>query len=322
MTCNPRWPEIEKGLIPGQQAQDRPDLVARVFKLKKDQVINDLTKCHIFGQCVAHLWVVEFQKRGLPHVHILIILAHGDRPKTKEEVDNIVSAELPPSPHEEGITEEEKATRKPLWDIVLNNMIHGPCGEHNPRCPCMENGVCTKKFPKSFSRATIVDEDISHPIYCRRSPEDGGQSAEKNGKTIDNRWVVPYNPFLSQQYSCHINVEICASPMASKYLYKYVTKGPDRAMVSTEVGQPTQDEITEYEDMRSVGSSEVSWKLFAFPIAENKPPVQVNKQLLILFNFIFTMYLRFSDYTLKISKMWSLLEVKKLLWLSRAERQS
>ena len=35
-----------------------------------------------------------------------------------------------------------------------------------------------------------------------------------------------------------------------------------------------RDKIKQYEDMRIVGSSEACWKLFAFPIAENKPPVQ------------------------------------------------
>ena len=67
--------------------------------------------------------------------------------------------------------------------------------------------------------------------------------------------------------------------MASKYLYNYVTKGPDRAMVSTNVHgadapQP-RNEIRDYEDMRSIGSSEACHKLFAFSIVENKPPVQV-----------------------------------------------
>ena len=28
MTCNPNWPEIKAGLMEGQTAQDRPDLVA------------------------------------------------------------------------------------------------------------------------------------------------------------------------------------------------------------------------------------------------------------------------------------------------------
>lgn len=48
---------------------------------------------------------------------------------------------------------------------------------------------------------------------------------------IDNRWVVPYNKWLSQKYNCHINVEVCASIEAVKYIYKYVYKGPDRAQV-------------------------------------------------------------------------------------------
>ena len=29
MTCNPHWPEIKAELLPGQSAQDRPDIVAR-----------------------------------------------------------------------------------------------------------------------------------------------------------------------------------------------------------------------------------------------------------------------------------------------------
>jgi hypothetical protein len=38
-------------------------------------------------------------------------------------------------------------------------------------------------------------------------------------------------------------------------------------------GQP-RDEISEYEDLRSVGSSEATWHLMAFPITERYPPVQ------------------------------------------------
>ena len=43
--------------------------------------------------------------------------------------------------------------------------------------------------------------------------------------------------------------------MISKYVYKYITKGPDQAMVTTEVDQMT-DEIKDYEDMISVDSSQ------------------------------------------------------------------
>ena len=69
MTTNPHWPEIRQQLLDGQEAYDRPDIVARVFHLKKDQLIKDLTTGGLFGNVVAHMHVVEFQKRGLPHIH-------------------------------------------------------------------------------------------------------------------------------------------------------------------------------------------------------------------------------------------------------------
>jgi hypothetical protein len=52
-----------------------------------------------------------------------------------------------------------------------------------------------------------------------------------SGFVFDNRWVVPYNPYLSMWYKCHINVEVYSSITVVKYLYKYVYKGHDRALV-------------------------------------------------------------------------------------------
>ena len=53
MTCNPQWPEVQDALLPGQQANDRPDLLARVFRLKLKALIHDLTKDHVLGHCIA-----------------------------------------------------------------------------------------------------------------------------------------------------------------------------------------------------------------------------------------------------------------------------
>ena len=64
-TCNPRWSEISDNLRPGETPQDRPDLVARVFKLKVDQLMDDIVKNKILGTVVGHLLVVEWQKRGI-----------------------------------------------------------------------------------------------------------------------------------------------------------------------------------------------------------------------------------------------------------------
>jgi hypothetical protein len=72
--CNPQWPEIKRALSLGHQPQDRPDLVTRVFKIKLKELINDIHKKHILGCTIAGINVIEFQKRGLSHAHILIFL--------------------------------------------------------------------------------------------------------------------------------------------------------------------------------------------------------------------------------------------------------
>ena len=76
-TCNPKWPEIQGALQPGEVAEDRFDIATRIFKLKLKALQNDicpgLGQKGIFGRCVGRVHCIEFQKRGLPHAHLLII---------------------------------------------------------------------------------------------------------------------------------------------------------------------------------------------------------------------------------------------------------
>ena len=87
--------------------------------------------------------------------------------------------------------------------------------------------------------------------------------------------IVPYSPFLSIKFDCHINIELCVSATSAKYLYKYAYKGVDRAMVRAEVGDETnvKDEIRDFEDLRSVGSSEAAWQILNFNITKKCPAV-------------------------------------------------
>ena len=52
MTCNPKWSEIVNELRPGQEPQDRPDIVARVFKDNMDQLMKDLIQRECFRKVV------------------------------------------------------------------------------------------------------------------------------------------------------------------------------------------------------------------------------------------------------------------------------
>ena len=169
-TGNPKWKEIQDHLKqggkgqPSQKAEDRPDLVARVFKRKLDLLLNDLVKGDLLGRVVAHLAVVEWQKRGMPHAHILIIVAPGDRIVRSDQVDTVISAELPPAA-EDTDDPDEKEQRARLQDIVLGNMTHGPCGSLYPKQVCMVDGKCSKSYPKPFSKHTTLDPSSGFPTY-------------------------------------------------------------------------------------------------------------------------------------------------------------
>jgi hypothetical protein len=144
---------------------------------------------------------------------------------------------------------------------------------------CLADGRCTRGFPKSFQSATQADAD-GFPLYRRRSPADGGYAVAVDASQIDNSWVVPYNAWLLRKYNAHINVEICSSIKAIKYLYKYVTKGVDRARVaiSAEMEDKSdavaevaasihdRDEIQEYLDARFITPSEAMWRMFELPM--------------------------------------------------------
>lgn len=54
-TANPKWPEIQYMLdeIQGQNPEDRPDIVTRVFKIKLDIMIKDLIGGKFFGKANA-----------------------------------------------------------------------------------------------------------------------------------------------------------------------------------------------------------------------------------------------------------------------------
>jgi hypothetical protein len=194
MTANPNWPEIQEELLweadpaPGanyqrrrQKASDRPDIVARVFELKKNALLKEI-KDGIFGKMVARIKVVEFQKRGLPHIHVLIWLHQDDKIRDADQVDSIVSAQIP-----------DPQLHPLLHQTVTNCMLHGPCGNIKPNAPCMVDNQCSKHYPKEFNEHTIYGEN-GYPQYARPN---NGRTVTKNGHVYDNRDVVPYNPYLS-----------------------------------------------------------------------------------------------------------------------------
>ena len=64
--------------------------------------------------------------------------------RTSSDVDSLISAEIP-----------DPLLHPRLHEIVTSRMMHGPCGPI-----CMEDGQCTKKFPKDYAPHTIFSDLI------------------------------------------------------------------------------------------------------------------------------------------------------------------
>ena len=211
------------------------------------------------------IYTIEFQKRGLPHAHILVFLYPEYRYTNGKSIDKVICAEIP-----------DKDEDPRLFDIVSSLMIHGPCGDQNKNSPCMDNGRCTKRYPKKYAAETIIDDE-GYPVYRRR---DNGVFIEKGNAYVDNRYVVPYNKYLLLRYNAHINVEWCNQSRSIKYLFKYVNKGHDRVTVafytagSGSDNSVTIDEIKMYYDCRYLSACESAWRIFPFDINYREPSVQ------------------------------------------------
>ena len=120
-TCNPLWVEINCSHLLNKKATDRPDLIVRVFRQK----LRELPLRKHKHKPIEHVYTIEFQKLGLPHDHILVILADDSKPLDPSDYDKIVCAELPDPD-------------------LIPRLHHIVCGTANNASLCMRNGSCSK----------------------------------------------------------------------------------------------------------------------------------------------------------------------------------
>lgn len=66
----------------------------------------------------------------MPHAHIVFWVDENSKLNSTEQVDSVISAEIPdPSVDPVG------------YEAVKQFMMHGPCGHANPNSPCMVDGM-------------------------------------------------------------------------------------------------------------------------------------------------------------------------------------
>ncbi|XP_028787683.1 uncharacterized protein LOC114743628, partial [Neltuma alba] len=106
------WQEVTR-LIENESlsSANKPEILCRVFHMKLKALMDTIKKKKIFGTVIIDVHTIEFQKRGLPHAHILLFLNQRDQPKYSEDVDKVISAEIP------NLDEEPQ-----LYDLVKRSL--------------------------------------------------------------------------------------------------------------------------------------------------------------------------------------------------------
>ena len=253
-TTNPSWPEIvgNSGLKNGMNS---PDLYCRVFYIKMRALLCDVIINGVLGVVEAYAWSVEFQQRGLPHMHACFIMRSEDKPHRPEIVDRIVAAQLP-----------DAAVDLPYFRAVTKHMMHGPCGVHNPSHYCMQHGQCRFDYPKRLQAATSIPQDgytkLARPL---------GVSVDLGNFQADNGWVVPHNRYLLMKYDAHINVECSSSIAVVKYMFSYIYKGTKSSSATV---RNSSDEIQIFSDGRITSAAEAMWHVLGFETHKQLPTVQ------------------------------------------------
>ena len=76
-TCNPNWPEIMEALSQqaGQSTSHRPDIVARVFRLKLKELTRDFKEKKLFGKVIVGMFLLQFCVYSLYTYIALFILS-------------------------------------------------------------------------------------------------------------------------------------------------------------------------------------------------------------------------------------------------------
>jgi hypothetical protein len=279
MTCNPNWPEFKEyremmeasGI---KYSRTDPSVMYRVFELKVRKLMEVLLdNSEQLGEVQCYVFSIEYQARGLPHAHILLSFKDGHKVLTAADVDRLVSAELPGK-----ATEQDRKLREIIcrWNL------------HECREKCMKKSDPEKKKcgfdTKYFTEATVIDE--TRVEYKRRDNTDvkyhgyvSGALTKPHvapdGTVFTNQKVVPYNARLSLLFDCHINVEVCRGPGATRYLCKYLTKGLDQGVLEMNVLSEDDDVVTKYLRGRVIQPCEAVQKLLGFASIRQSHPVHL-----------------------------------------------
>ena len=132
-----------------------------MFQLKLKELIRDFTKRHVLKKTKTHIYVIEFQKRNLPHAHILTI-NHSRDDATKTNVNHVVQVVIFSQSRDETLDEKRR-----LYDLITTHMIHKNCYKIKDVVCHDKNDNCIKHFSKSICSKSNLNHSSNYSQYQR-----------------------------------------------------------------------------------------------------------------------------------------------------------
>ena len=152
---NSNWKKIKKDLLINVFVVNCFNFVARVFQLKLKKLIKNFIERYVLKKAKTHIYVIEFQKRDLSHVYILIIAVFKNNVNIAN-VDKTVKT----------IISDSKKNKK-LYNLIFKHIIHKNC-LRNANAVCYDkNDNCIKFFSKSLSEIIDLNYFLNYLIYAR-----------------------------------------------------------------------------------------------------------------------------------------------------------
>lgn len=89
--------------------------MVQVFSLKLKKFLKNLIERNILSVMNAHMYMIEFQKRGLPYMYILILVKKNDNIPS-EKLDMIVQVEI--------LLEKNNPV---FFELITKHMVYKNC---------------------------------------------------------------------------------------------------------------------------------------------------------------------------------------------------
>ena len=249
LTASPSWAPV-RTLAAAADVSPGEDVVAvaQVFHAKMKELFKWMKQnsVELFGgPTQALLFTVEWQKRGLPHIHSLWKFHTSE---TVEEKLARVNAEV----SRDDLTDEDRALINRFMTHNCTALCRSPetsqCGQQR----------CRRGFPQPIAESNSLD-DKGIPIHRRRQPED--------------THVVEHMIPLLRKWGAHANVKVSAAARVISYLLGYVMKGSDRALYYLKLKE--KGPLEAFRSARYVSSSEAAWRMLEYENVSASPSVNV-----------------------------------------------